>query len=149
MRLDVQTFLPYPSFLYSAGVLDRQRLGKQRVEALQLLRVHAGITSGWSRHPAVRMWKGHERWLLLYGVKICDEWIARGYRDTCRTKMLDLRDQLPGDRDQVRPEWLGDDEFHRSHQSNLVRKLPDFYRPLFRGVPDNLPYIWPRGIGAL
>lgn len=146
MELDVQCFLPYPSFAASAACLDRQRLGKQRVEALQILRVHAGITSGWSRHPAVRMWKGHERWLLQYGVKVCDEWIARGYRDTCRAKMLELRPFLPGDSHQVRPAWLGDPDFHRSHQSNLLRKMPDHY--VFPGVPDDIAYIWPKGVGV-
>jgi hypothetical protein len=34
----VQTFLPYADFAESARVLDRARLGKQRVEALQVLR---------------------------------------------------------------------------------------------------------------
>ncbi len=31
----VQTFLPYPDFCGTALVLDRKRLGKQRVEALR------------------------------------------------------------------------------------------------------------------
>lgn len=35
----VNTFLPYPSFEESARVLDWRRLGKQRVEAQQILRV--------------------------------------------------------------------------------------------------------------
>lgn len=34
----MQTFLPYPDFCGTALVLDRKRLGKQRVEALQVLR---------------------------------------------------------------------------------------------------------------
>lgn len=42
------------------------------------------------------------------------------------------------------PPWLGDEAFHRSHQSNLLRKLPEHYGPLFPGVPDDLPYVWPQ-----
>ena len=34
---EMQTFLPFPDFQQSAAVLDRVRLGKQRVEALQIL----------------------------------------------------------------------------------------------------------------
>ena len=34
----MQTFLPYPDFAASAAALDDRRLGKQRVEALQVLR---------------------------------------------------------------------------------------------------------------
>jgi hypothetical protein len=41
------------------------------------------------------------------------------------------------------PPWLGDPDFHLSHQSALVRKDPDFYGPLFPGVPDDLEYVWP------
>jgi hypothetical protein len=41
------------------------------------------------------------------------------------------------------PPWIGDDTFHRSHRSALVRKDPATYAPLFPGVPDDLPYVWP------
>jgi hypothetical protein len=40
------------------------------------------------------------------------------------------------------PYWFGDDEFHRSHQSNLLRKDLDFYSKHFIGVPDTLAYKW-------
>ena len=33
----MQTFLPYDSFEESASVLDWKRLGKQRVEAMQIV----------------------------------------------------------------------------------------------------------------
>ena len=36
------------------------------------------------------------------------------------------------------PPWLGNADFHLSHQSALVRKDPEFYRPLFGDVPDDL-----------
>lgn len=35
----MQTFLPFPHFTMSAQVLDKKRLGKQRVETLQILKV--------------------------------------------------------------------------------------------------------------
>lgn len=38
---------------------------------------------------------------------------------------------------------LGNNAFHLSHRSNLIRKLPSHYGPLWPNVPDNLPYIWP------
>ena len=46
----MQTFLPYPDFAESAAVLDSKRLGKQRVEALQVLRAVTRLTYGWKRH---------------------------------------------------------------------------------------------------
>lgn len=35
----MQTFLPYEDFTESARVLDYKRLGKQRVEGLQLIQI--------------------------------------------------------------------------------------------------------------
>jgi len=35
----MQTFLPYASFAKSAACLDNRRLGKQRVEAMQILKI--------------------------------------------------------------------------------------------------------------
>jgi hypothetical protein len=42
-----------------------------------------------------------------------------------------------------RPTWMGNDEFHLSHQSNLVRKFPEHYGPQFPGVSPDLEYVWP------
>lgn len=131
----MQTFLPYPDFVLSARSLDRQRLGKQRVETLQLLK------GSWPNHPASKMWRGYRRALAAYGVAICEEWVRRGYRDTCKGKIEALAPQEP----LVMPPWVGDPEFHRAHQSNLVRKRPDHYTPLFPDVPDDLEYVWPIG----
>lgn len=57
----MQTFLPYQSFSDSASALDRQRLGKQRVEAWQILQALTGASRGWAHHPAAKMWRGFER----------------------------------------------------------------------------------------
>jgi hypothetical protein len=135
----MQTFLPFPSFERSARALDNRRLGKQRVEAYQLLRALLGITKGWSNHPAVRMWRAHERALADYGLAVCREWARRGFRDTCQDKILSLmKDLLQSEP----PPWLGSRRFHASHRSNLVRKDPVHYASMRRAGPD-LPYIWP------
>jgi len=136
----MQTFLPYPSFRQSAIALDRQRLGKQRVEVLQILNTLTNPEAkGWRNHPAVRMWEGHEGWLMHYGIAVCDEWILRGYKDTCLGKITafnHLRDPEP-------PSWLGNPDLHLSHRSNLLRKLPEHYGLLWPDVPIDLPYVWP------
>lgn len=84
----MQTFLPYPNFSGSAEVLDPRRLGKQRVEAMQILRALTRPVYGWKHHPAVLMWRGHEEALGAYAVAICREWCRRGHADTCETKIL-------------------------------------------------------------
>lgn len=138
----MQTFLPYPDYIESARVLDNKRLGKQRVETLQIM--HALLSGkGWVHHPATLMWNGYEHELLEYQKAVCYIWLLRGYRDTCYVKTVEVyyAHCAPGMRGT--PPWLGREEFHRSHQSNLIRKDPDHYGPHFPGVPDNLPYFWP------
>lgn len=135
----MQTFLPYPDFAQSAAALDYRRLGKQRVEAKQIYLALTEPDYGWKNHPAVKMWIGHETALLAYGATICSEWRARGYKDSL---LPWFNERFCGQFLQF-PHWLLDEKFCLSHRSNLVRKDPDFYRPLFPNVPDNLPYIWP------
>lgn len=139
----MQTFLPYSDYAKSAQVLDRQRLGKQRVEVLQILKALTQPSYGWQNHPAVLMWRGHTQALVDYGIAICNEWTARGYADTCEEKILSFATT----EDATRPSWNGDPAFHYSHQSNLIRKLPSHYAPLFPGVSADLPYVWPKPLG--
>lgn len=201
----MQTFLPYPDFEDSAHALDQLRLGKQRVENLQIMQALLGyriVTSerfftgefktayfdeddnvvgpeitetgrdwfaetnpvfktrifepedwtfepmtgrSWKHHPAVKMWKGHEFVLLQYQKAICDEWVHQcGFQDSCWEKTLRLYFQFyDGATDDELPWWIGDVAFHDSHQSNLIRKNPEYYKKQFPDIPDDLPYVWP------
>ena len=84
----MQTFLPYPDFARSARVLDRKRLGKQRVETLQILRAIELPDYGWATHPAVRMWRGFVPALVEYGLENCREWTRRGYADSVAEQLV-------------------------------------------------------------
>lgn len=148
----MQTFLPYPDFERSARALDNRRLGKQRVETIQIVRALTRSGYGWANHPATLMWKGFEEALGRYGLVCCAVWTELGFRDTCATTIqadlaeagvtsFRIQDELAAA--DALPPWLGDPDLHRSHQSSLVRKDPDHYGPLFPGVPDDLPYVWP------
>lgn len=145
----VQTFLPYPDFERSARALDVKRLGKQRVECIQVIRGLTWPEYGWRHHPAVKMWRGHEEALGRYSLTMCDVWTGLGFADTCAvTIQADLGaagitticTQAELAQAQVLPRWLGDADFHRSHQSSLLRKNPEHYT---FDVPDDLPNFWP------
>ncbi len=149
----MQTFLPYPDFADSAEVLDARRLGKQRVEALQVLRALTIVGYGWQHHPVVAMWAGYEEALSCYGITMCGVWTRTGSPDTCElsiredwktaTGLTAVRSQEELAKAAELPPWLGDPDFHRSHRSALLRKDPDHYRRFFTGVADDLPYVWP------
>jgi len=146
----MQTFLPYgKNYRQNAQVLDNKRLGKQRVENLQIINCLVGVSTGWRNHPAVKMWRGYEKALLQYQVAICDEWVKRGYKDTCLVKsaVVMTKDPVIANSLPVLPWWLDDEEVEQkvmvSHQSNLLRKLSGHYAPHFPAVPNDLPYHWP------
>ncbi len=148
----MQTFLPYPDFERSARVLDMKRLGKQRVEAIQVVRGLVIPTYGWRHHPAVKMWKGYEEALGRYGLTCCDVWTEQGFADTCAGTIRadlalagigEIRTQVELEQAGALPPWVGDEGFHRSHRSALLRKDPGRYAQLFSDVPDDLEYVWP------
>ena len=137
----MQTFLPYKSFEKSAQVLDYKRLGKQRVEAMQIFNALTGVPTksgkaytGWLNHPAVVMWKGYEEALLLYKNKMIEEWILRGYNNTM--EMIGVSDDV------TMPHWLGSNRLHASHRSNLLRKDYKFYSQYNWKESNDLEYYW-------
>ena len=148
----MQTFVPYADFASTARVLDTKRLGKQRVEVIQIVRALTVPGYAWASHPAVLMWKGYEEALGSYGLAMCDEWLARGFGDTCAgtiradletAGVTRLRDYETLRAEGSLPPWLADDDVQRSHRSALVRKDPAHYAPVFPDVPADLPYVWP------
>lgn len=200
----MQTFLPYPNFKASAFALDSKRLGKQRVENMQIMSAILSLklentykmvqtgskifyydefdfevdeldlepnveykrvmeptykrverpyedwvvvevkNPGWENHPVTRMWRGYEWALLNYQKAVVDEWESRGHHDTCFLKTFTLYfHDLSRVSTNDLPPWFGSRAVHRAHKSNLIRKDPKYYGPMFPGVPDHLPYIYP------
>ena len=92
----MQTFLPYADFDRSARTLDAKRLGKQRVEAIQVVRAVTWSGYGWAHHPAALMWRGYEEALGRYGLEICRRWCNLGHDDTCAGTLLADLDAATG-----------------------------------------------------
>lgn len=165
----MQTFLPLASYAASLAVLDYRRLGKQRVECKQLLRsmVKSGIIpldypgikvrdlfpeystdaeiqewiltsrGGWVNHPARKMWEKNPADLALYHDLCILEWECRGYNNSMPLIHNGEVEEDTG------PKWLGNEAFHASHRSNLLRKDPEWYGQFGWEEPHDLPYIWP------
>ena len=151
------TFLPYPDFAKSAAALDRQRLGRQRVEARQILEAvgcrletELGVSftrmrddlpdkgpwvERWRRSPAIKMWQGYPEALAFYYNNMVREWLVRGYRNSMPLVWLDGSFAMPP--------WLGDKEFHAAQRANLIRKDPVFYGQYGWSEKPREGYIWP------
>jgi len=135
----MQTFLPFSDFRKSVKSLDNKRLGKQRVEALQLINILEGkqASPGWKNHPACKMWVGHINALKHYCNCCIDEWVSRGFRNTMQKYDVSV--------DNENPWWLGNEDFHRAMRSRLIVKDRNYYLPKF---PDDEgfnegKYFWP------
>jgi hypothetical protein len=129
----MQTFLPYPDFKKSIRALDYRRLGKQRVEAYQIIRTIKS-SSGYKNHPAVEMWRGYINALKLYHNLCIDEWVRRGYKN--KMKKMKISGKISY------PPWFGRENFHAAHRSNLLRKDNNFYGQYGWKEPPDLLYLW-------
>ena len=142
----MQTFLPYESFKKSASILDWRRLGKQRVEGMQIINAIEGKKrkdgkpyKGWLNHPATVMWRPYVNALKYYTDVIIEEWIRRGYNNNME---LYGAYELVEDGVLTYPHWLGNEQFHSSHRANLLRKDYEYYSKFGWTEESNNPYVW-------
>ena len=139
----MQTFLPYDDFYKSAKCLDYRRLGKQRVEAKQIINLLEKHDNGidisklpWGNHPAVKMWIGYTIALKEYHDIIIKEWISRGYKNNM--PLYNLRRGMT----YTLPPWFGRKDFHDAHKSKPLQKDYRFYKKYKWNVSKNLEYKW-------
>ena len=132
----MQTFLPYRDFKSSLEVLDWRRLGKQRVEAKQILNIlrNRTETKGWRNHPITKMWEGYDNALAEYFNESIWQWVHRGYTNNMEFE------EINGD--VVYPHWLGNKSFHSSHRANLLRKDYEYYSQFGWEEDSKNPYTW-------
>jgi hypothetical protein len=131
----MMTFVVSSNLQKCAEALDYRRLGKQRVEAYQILRTLRGHSHGWKNHPAVKMWKGYENALALYMNAMIDEWIARGYKNTMQKEKIETHPKFPW--------WFDWEPLHKSHKASLNRKNPEYYHFDIDSHFMTHGYIWP------
>src|SRR3954466_3844611 len=112
----MQTFLPVADFAESARLLDSPRLGKQRVETLQILRAIELPDYGWANHPAVLMWRGRTPGPGSHRAPLARIWRERGFADTTETLIGEFAPEVVGVPQQelaaagLLPSWVGDED---------------------------------------
>ena len=161
----MQTFVPLLGSADTAKVLDRARLNKQALEGWQILmnlvqldpQGNHRVSKGWSNHPAVKMWRGHEGALVSYIIKMTMEWEKRGYKTTIAKKTITTYIQaiklgrITAESHKL-PPWMRDkelfDQIASSHRMALLNKDYEWYSqfgwaedPGHR--PETYDYIWP------
>lgn len=133
----MQTLLPYPDFSLSVCCLDNERLDKQCREALTIYQMIAEHKKGWNTEPICKMWSNYTSALAWY-FNCAISTLNHKKLNRAKFPMLDTGHPI------IMPYWVGDAKFHRSHQSNLLRKNESWYRIWFGPhVPKNLDLVWP------
>ena len=162
----MQTFVPIAStnFADIAKVLDNKRLNKQALEGWQIMmnllqldpQGDHRVSKGWSNHPAVKMWKGHEQSLYDYIVAMTDEWILRGYKTTINDKAKETL-RVAMEHGIVSaivnpPNWITEAEVYKevakSHRLALLTKEYEWYSQFNWDedngkAPESYDYVWP------
>jgi len=62
---------------------------------------------------------------------------------TCRNNMPELPVKIEDNKLKM-PPWMGNEKFHISHMSNLLRKNYKFYKKYKWNVSKDIPYVWPK-----
>lgn len=153
----VNTFIPHKSFKKCAFVLDRSRLGKQRLESKMIIDILEGKAKipttltkagkprkpAWSNHPAVLMWCGHVDALKYYYNCIVNEWVKRGYKNTM--PLYNITGKI------VKPWFMGCHEVHMSHRASLLAKYPEYYSRFFKVNKkfEKFSYVWPSKVKSV
>jgi hypothetical protein len=91
------------------------------------------------------MWRGNAVALAYYHATLIMEWQfvrqKRNTRHVLTAYMPEIMEKPEWN--EILPKWFNNLDFFIAHRSNLIRKLPEHYKPMWPDVPDNLPYIWP------
>jgi hypothetical protein len=143
-------------------MLDSKRLNKQILEGYQILNVLSGKspTGGWRNHPAVLMWKGHERGLWRYIQAMIAEAKTRGIKTINNENNLNaLYNQCWENWGDKTPEYFTNEtkmmRIITTHRANLFKKDPLYYIEYQYAInsPYNVPccpdrkepckYYWP------
>lgn len=114
---------------YGVEYLDQKRLVKQMLECRQIMAALAGETKGWVNHPATKMWKGKEYYLVDYATNVGWEMHRRGYKwQENFNKLYDsygLVTELRGVTDEFSAEAFN--KIVYTHRGRLYEKDPDHY----------------------
>jgi hypothetical protein len=167
----MQSFLiSTSSFEDTAKTLDNKRLHKQTLEAWQCLLNMCNLDpdgnhrepKGWSNHPVVKMWRGHETLLVSYISATYFEWVSRGFKSTLLEKTYRTYDQAVSmgriSSELVLPSWMKDEDYFSrlcsTHRVALLCKNYDWYKQFDwsedTGVaPHTYEYVWPHQDGYL
>lgn len=142
MKLKAMTFCTRVAAGRTAQDLTDKHLQRQLEHVFEIVLSLRGEGDLPERDPSVRMWRGYEHALCVYGMLQAMEYgQKRGLYTTRFWDLSEILEEIGGS--YVPAPWMRDKDVMRSHRSVLARMYPDFYGDVWPGTPANLPYVWP------
>lgn len=142
MKLKAMTFCTRVAAGATARDLTDDHLKRQLdhvFETVLAIRGEGGLSD---REPVVRMWRGYEHALCIYGMLQAMEYgQKRGLYTTRFWDLSEVVSEIGGN--YAAPPWARDKDVMRSHRSALARMYPNSYGDLWPGTPENMPYVFP------
>jgi hypothetical protein len=124
----MMTFIVVGNFIINASLLDDEHLGKQRVEAVQILNTIIN-GDGWKNHPICKAWAKYVPALKYYINCIITEWKTRGHKNNM--PLYEISEEI------IIPWWAKWERLHQSHRAMLYRKNPFYYHAKFTVANDS------------
>lgn len=142
MKLKAMTFCTRIGAGRTARDLTDKHLERQLDHVYETVLSIRGEGDFPDREPVIRMWKGFEHSLCIFGMFQAMEYgQTRGFYTTRFWDLSEILEEIGGN--YVAPPWAKDKDVMRSHRSALARMYPDDYGDLWPGTPENMPYVFP------
>lgn len=165
----VNTFVVDSDLARNASLLDTKRLGKQRIEAKEIIDILESLDrgvipkkKGWMNHPATKMWYGYTNALKVYYNYILTEFKKRSDHNTMQYYDIDVSlyyvNPYIGNgnfkfpfTEYSFPPWFAFPPFILAQRASLIRKSPEIYNDIFN-CEEIQPYLqygylWPSNHG--
>lgn len=154
----LNTWLPYDNYAESADILTDRHIFMQLQDCTKLLYWLTEMplnrrtpSKAQLEHPCVIQWRGYVPSLYDYTLEIMMVAYERSSLTNKQEQIsemaenINILDGLVSNMKEETPSWLGNEDYHLSHKSNLIRLSRSAYESIWPDVPDNLELIWPKG----
>lgn len=122
------TYLPFPDFADSAGVLNDKDLGMTEIWTRRIVMGLSGDTPTTGSRTE-QAWRGHAKGLCVYGLYISAEMGMRGRKSNYQPFFEERRRDFAGEQRETTlfPGWTFSAEVHEAFQALLLWQDPEYY----------------------
>lgn len=150
----MDTFVPFPNFKDSAGVLlegDAITSLRTALKVMEVRHEYGNLDNNqiFARHPVVELWGEAVPHLCEYAFALIEVVSTHSVVETINLGKIEraveqhLNWGTSGEYRLDPPRWLGDEMFHAAQRSALMRRSPLHYGEVWPDQDMSIPQYWP------